>query len=416
VNDAELCQKMIGLEHPWKVVKVEVSHPNQRLDIYIEHAPGTPFCCPECGKPLPVYDHAEERVWRHLDAFQFQTFLHARLPRVKCPEHGVRQSVPPWANPKGRFTLLMESQIIATLNQTRTVAGARAIHRLSWDEVWGVIERAVARGLTRRGEIAPEIIGVDEKAWRKGHSYVTILADLDKRRVIDLAKDRTKSSLASLYEKLTETAKKSIKAVSLDMWNPYRQATVEHIPDAEQKMVVDRFHGSQMLVKAVDKVRADEARKLEKAGDKNLRRTKFVFGKNEGNLTERQALKLAEVRKMDYETTRAWSMKEGFREFWNQPNRAAAFKYLYEWYKWVMDSAIPPMQEVATTFWSRSHHLLNWFDHRPSNGPLEGLNSLIADIKRRARGHRSLENLRTAILFYLGGLDMALAPHPLSTH
>lgn len=420
--DTQLLQQMLGLRHPWVVAKVVLSPEVKRLDVWIEHIPKTPFRCPECGKELPVYDHAEERVWRHTDAFEFQTFIHAKLPRVQCPEHNARQAVAPWAMPHGRFTIEKESAVIKTLNQTRTVDGARALHGMSWDETWGVVDRAVKRGEMRRGDIMPEAIGVDEKAWLKGHSYMTVMADLGTRRVIDVAKDRTKAALSSLYGKLTETAKKGIKAVSMDMWNPFRMATVEHIPDGEKKIVVDRFHGSQMLIRAVDKVRAEETRRLEKEGDETLRHTKHVFGKNQENLTEKQAAKLTaartltEVRKMDYDTVRAWGIKEGFREFWNQPDKGAAFTYLHKWHQWAMDSGIKPIQEIAEAFWSRMHHLLNWFDHKVSNGPLEGLNSLIGDIKKRARGHRNFENVRAVILFYLGGLDTSLQPHPYSTH
>lgn len=417
MNDAQLCQTMLGLEHPWKVTRVAVSHEKKTLDLWVEHAPGTPFCCPECAKALPVYDHAEERTWRHLDAFEFTTILHARPPRVECPEHKVRQAALPWAAPKGRFTFQMEEKIMATLRETLTLTGAGRLLRLSWDEVMGVMERAVERGLARRGEVLPEVVGVDEKAWLKGHTYFTVLADLDKGVILDIAKDRTKESLASLYETLTEKAKNAIKAVSMDMWNPYREATREHIPEADKKIVLDRYHATRMLVvDGVGQVRIEEARRLAKEGDESLKKTKYVFGKNESNLTERQAVKLSELRAAQYDTVKAWEMKEAFRGYWDQPGRDAGFKFFGDWWKWVASSGIKPMEKVAQAFMTRIGHLLNWFDHKASNGPLEGINSLIMGIKRRARGHRNFQNLRTALLFFLGGLDMALRPHPTAAH
>lgn len=407
---------MLGLKHPWTVTRVEVSHEEKRLDIWVDHIAKTPFCCPECAKALSVYDHAEERTWRHLDAFEFRTTIHARPPRVECPDHGVKQTALPWAAPHGRFTLMFEEKVMTMLHETRTIAGARKLLGMTWDEVFGVMERAVERGLLRRGEFQADAIGVDEKAWLKGHSYFTVLGVLDDRTVWDIAKDRKKESLVSLYEKIPEESRESIACISMDMWAPYRDATTQCIPGAEGKIVVDKFHASKMLIKAVDDVRVEEARRLAKDGDASLKKSKYVFGKNEENLTMKQAQRLADLKKMDYEVVRAWGHKELFRHFWQQPDKASAFQFLFDWYKEVSAWGAAPMKAVAEAFWKRSVHFTNWFDHKVSNGPLEALNGLIMEIKRRARGHRSFENLRTAILFYLGGLDMRLLPCPTATH
>src|SRR5207237_9640194 len=118
--------------------------------------------------------HAEERTWRHLDTCQFQTHLHAEIPRLKCPTHGVKVRVP-WAEPRGRFTLLMERLIIDLILQCSTVKGACEIAAVSWDEAWGIMRRAVARGQGRKEARPITYIGVDEKAFRKGHRYHTIV-------------------------------------------------------------------------------------------------------------------------------------------------------------------------------------------------------------------------------------------------
>jgi transposase len=134
--------------------------------------------CPDCGAELPVYDHAEERAWRHLDSCQFKTFLHARPPRVRCAEHGVRQVRLPWAEPRSRFTILFERLAVDVLREC-DVSGATRILRVSWDEAWGLMERAVRRGQAPRPHRVPELIGVDEKAAAKGHSYLTLVCDLE---------------------------------------------------------------------------------------------------------------------------------------------------------------------------------------------------------------------------------------------
>lgn len=136
------------------------------MDIWLEHPPGAKWPCPKCGQKLPCRDHAEERAWRHLDTGQFQTHLYARIPRVECPEHGVLQVAVPWAEARSRFTLLMERFVIDVLQQCATVLGACRLLRLSWDEVWGVVQRAVRRGLARKRQQPLPVIGVDEKAFK----------------------------------------------------------------------------------------------------------------------------------------------------------------------------------------------------------------------------------------------------------
>ena len=184
------------------------------------------MACPHCTKTLPLYDHAEARTWRHLDSCQFQTHLHARIPRVVCGEHGVVQVTVPWAEPRSRFTLLFERLAIDVLGQC-SVTGATRILRLSWDEAWGIMERAVTRGRQRKARKVVPRIGVDEKAAAKGHTYLTLVCDLDEGTVEHIAEDRTPESLDGYYAGLTQTQRDGIEAVAMDMWEPYIQATGE---------------------------------------------------------------------------------------------------------------------------------------------------------------------------------------------
>jgi transposase len=165
MQDKELYQAILGLDSPWSVSEVELDIDLGEIRIRASHPRGTEFGCPECGRQLPCYDHAEERRWRHLDSCQFKTFLVARVPRVKCPEHGVRNVVVPWAEKSSRFTILFERLAIDILLATQTVTGAMGILRTSWDETWYFVQRAVRRGQERKETKLLPRIGIDEKAW-----------------------------------------------------------------------------------------------------------------------------------------------------------------------------------------------------------------------------------------------------------
>jgi transposase len=182
VQDTKLFETILGIQAPWRISRVALDTTGERVDLWAEHA-DTRWPCPECLQALPCHDHVDERVWRHLDTCQYQTFLLAGVPRVDCPTHGVRQVRVPWAEARSRFTLLLERLIIDLIQQCSTVTGACRIARVTWDEAWGVMRRAVVRGRARKVAQPIPYIGVDEKAFRKGHRYHTIVCDLARATV-----------------------------------------------------------------------------------------------------------------------------------------------------------------------------------------------------------------------------------------
>jgi hypothetical protein len=163
--DMELYQQVLDLTAPWKVTDVRLDVESTEIHVHVEHPEGCRWSCPHCSRELACYDHAPERQWRHLNTCQFHTLVHARVPRVECPEHGVVQVKVPWAEPHGRFTLLMERFVIDVLQACQTVKGACTLVGISWDQAWHVLDRAVARGLARKeaDTIARIGIGLVEK-------------------------------------------------------------------------------------------------------------------------------------------------------------------------------------------------------------------------------------------------------------
>jgi len=171
MKDTDFYQHVLGLREPWSVSKIELDIKAQRLDGGVEHPKDLKCPCPECEVEGALYDHAEEQVWRHLDSCQFQTLLHARPPRVKWPEHGVRQVRLPWAEAHARFSLLFEQFAIIVLRQT-TIQATTQILRISWDEAWHLVHRAVQRGLRRKPQWIVPQIGVEEKSAAWGQKRV----------------------------------------------------------------------------------------------------------------------------------------------------------------------------------------------------------------------------------------------------
>lgn len=409
MRDTELYERVLGLSEPWSVSRVELTVEEHRVDVWVEHPPGVKWLCPQCGvesDELACRDHAEERVWRHLDTCQFQTHLHARIPRVDCPEHGVVNVAVPWAEAHGRFTMLMEAWIIEVLKECATVTGACYLTGTSWEEVFGVMQRAVARGQARKKDLPLRHVGVDEKAFRKGHSYMTVVCDLDRSTVEYVAEGRTTESLAGYYESLGPARRARIEAVAMDMWEPYVQATLEQVPWAAEKIVFDKFHIMKHMNEAVDAVRREEHRTLTAQEDDTLKGTKHWWLYGRENVPDKYRESFERVREQSLRTSRAWAMKETLRELWFYRSIGWARKFFRQWYDWATRSKLEPVREVASMLRRRLDQVLNYCKHEITNAVAEGLNSKIMAIKRRACGYRNKENFKTAIYFFCGGLDL----------
>jgi transposase len=197
------------------VSRVGLSAKEVSIDVWVDHPRRTRFTCPECERELPVYDHAEERERRHLDSCQFLTCLHARLPRVNCPEHGVVQMRLPWAEPMSRFITLFERFTIDVLKEC-DVEGAGRLLRTTWDQTWHLMERAVARGLSLKEPVASMHCGLDEKSAGRGQNYITIVSDLDRATVEYNADERRQISLDGYFERFTPEQLGGIEAVTVD--------------------------------------------------------------------------------------------------------------------------------------------------------------------------------------------------------
>lgn len=406
MRDTDLYGQVLGLTTPWQVERVDLDVAGQRVDIRVGHPPGAMWNCPQCGRALTCRDHAEERVWRHLDTCQFHTHVHARIPRVDCPVHGVAQVQVPWAEARSRLTRLMERLVIDVLTQCATVSGACRLLGLTWDEVWGVMARAVVRGQRRKQARVIAHVGVDEKAFRKGHSYMTVVCDLDESCVEYVAPDRTTQSLEGYWQGLTPAQREGVESVSMDMWPAYIGATMAQVPNAQDKIVFDRFHIMQHMNAAVDTVRKLEHKELLARNDDSLKGTLHVWRYARENLPEKYRATFSWLRRLNLKVGRAWAIKESLRALWHYTTPGWAKRFFATWFWWATHSRLNAVRDVAHLFKRHAHNILTYCKLRVTNAVAEGLNSKIMAIKRRACGYRNKEHFKIAIYFYCGKLDL----------
>lgn len=406
MQDKELYQYILGLASPWSVASVAMHVEAEEIVVHVGHPRGVTFCCPDCQRKLPCYDHAEERRWRHLDSCQFKTLLAARVPRVNCPEHGVRTVAVPWAEKNSRFTLLFERLAIDVLLATQTVTGAMRILRISWDQTWQIMQRAVARGQQRKSASPLPRIGMDEKAFARGHSYITLLYDLDRSTVEAIAPGRDTEAGNACYSQLSPEQLNSVEAVAMDMSPAYVKAAKQSIPLAEEKIVHDRFHVMQHATQAVDQVRRREQRQLLGREDNRLTGTRYMWLTSQENLSEKQQQQLDAVFSAELQTGKAWAYKELLRDLWNHDTARQATGYFSDWYRRVIHTRLAPLKRVARMIKERLANVVSYCTHGITNAVAEGINSKIMAIKRRVGGFRNIENYQTAIFFHCGGLDL----------
>ena len=405
MQDTEFYATLLGVGPGWRVREVRLDMAKKRVDVWVETTEGGAWKCAACGNAAAIYDHASEQTWRHLDTCQCRTHVHAQLPRTACKEHGVRQVAAPWAGPRSGFTLLMECRLIDTLKEC-DVTGCCRLMAVSWDQGWGIVERAVQRGRARKERRIPRYMGIDEKSFAKRHNYETLICDLERGTVEHVVDDRTQESLETYYRQFTEPERREVTALAMDMWDPYIAATRAYIPEADLKIVFDRYHVTRLVTEAVDKVRRQEHKLLAAQGDERLKGTKYLWLANEENIPEWRQEEFAGIRTANLRTGRAWAIKEALREFWRYTYTKCAAKFFQRWYFWATHSRLAPMIKAAKTLKQHLANILTYFKHRINNATAEGLNSKIQMVKEMACGFRNREHYKLAIYFHCGGLDL----------
>ena len=310
-----------------------------------------------------------------------------------------------------RFILAFKAFAIKLLQASRRVATAKGLLGLNWESIHTIMERAVQRGVDRRSWEEIETVGMDEKSFLRGQSYASVLYDLTpgQARVLEVMDGHDAGAAEMLWEIIPDDVFEKIKAVCLDMSGTF--ASVAQTMAPHIKVVHDRFHVSKHLNEAVDQVRRKENKILQDEGDERLKGVRHLFLFNPENLPESRASQFEDLKNADLKTSRAWAMKENFREFWKCRTFQEAAAYFKKWKRWVMKSDLPEMKKVAKMLAKHLEGLLNFTLFPITNAVAEGFNSKIQSLKADARGFRNALNYRTRILFYCGRLDLFPSTH-----
>ena len=392
-----------------------------RIEAHLRPRRGSQGICSCCLEPGPTYDTQPERRFDFVPLWGIAVVLVYALRRIDCRRCGVKVEAVPWAAPGSKSPMTI----------ALTVFLARWARRLSWKEVadtfwvsWEAVYRAVEQvvdyGLKHRDLTGIGAIGVDEVAYAKGHRYATLVYQLDegRRRLLHVSEGRSVKSLLRFFRMLKKAGQQtgqnligSINFVCSDMWRPYLKVIKKKLPEALH--ILDRYHIVANLNKALDQVRADEARKLAKEGWDVLKRSRWLLLRRRKRLTGRQRFKLRQILQWDLKTVRAYLLEEGLQALWEYRSPTYAGRFLEAWCRQAMRSRIEPIKKVARSLREHRTSILNWFraQKQYNSGIVEGLNALVKLRFRKAFGFRTFQAIEVALYHQLGEL-----PEPELTH
>ncbi len=411
MNQNLLFTLALGIAQPWKIVSVEFSAPNKRLDILIDFAPGSKFLLGGDSKDkttYPAYDTVEKE-WRHLDFFQHECYIKARTPRVKLSDGSIQLVSPPWAGREKGFTMLFEALLLQLL-KCMPVQQVEKLCKVGDDKLWRMIRRYVddARELLDMSML--QTLGVDETSIRKGHNYVTVFVDLEQSKTLFVTEGKDASTFSAFEADLIDHGGEAaqVSTISMDMSPAFIKGADARFPQAQK--VFDKFHIVKLFNTAIDKVRKLEQKELGKENGKILKDARWALLKNRSNLTDRQKVTLAsiEMHGQNLMTFKMLRMRESLQDIYKLSTSESDFEArLKALRQWLLKSRMEPAIELGRMMKEHWLGITSWFRLRVSNAILEGLNSLIKAAAARARGYRTIRNYTTIIYLITGKLDFS---------
>ena len=389
----------LGITNPWYIDKIALVGEGQHkeLHIFLDHEKGALFVLD--GKEFPVYDH-QERKWHHLRFFQHECILHARVPRVKRPDGKVRLVEVPWAQPGSSFTLLFEQDVISLIEEGMSMSGVSRRLLIGDKRVSKIINRHVSYALATQQIKPVRELAVDETSRRKGHNYFTIMSDREAKKVVGVAlgKDKEAFAHALLDMEVRGGSRQEIRSITMDMSRSYISAAQDTMGQAD--IVFDRFHIVKKLNEAVDKIRRKEQKE-----HVELRKTRYLWLRNNSNLNEEQRENIAYLEASFPKIGVAYRLKEMLRAVLDEAYYSHYLKPLNNWMKLAWDSGLEPIQDFVNMLRSHWYGIKSYFKRLATNAFAERVNLKIQEIKRIAKGYKNTHNFMIMIYFHLGGLN-----------
>ena len=399
----ELLSRILQLQDPRYINSVNLN--DKQITIEIDFKRGSTFKDDDNGngisKAYKAYD-TRIKIWRHLDIMQYPCYIKARVPRIKRDDTRVRLIYPPWAGLMNGFTLLFEAFILK-LSKEMPVNRVSDLVGVSDNKIWNMLDIYIFGAKSDEDYSHVNIVGIDETSVAKGHEYISLFVDLHKRKTMFISEGKDNKTVVNFSKDLTDHNAKAeqIKEVSCDMSPAFIKGVKENLPNAN--ITFDKFHILKIINSGVDKVRRAEA-----IDNPLLKNSRYVFLKNDANLTAKQRTKKEELLmpKLNLKSVRAMHIRENFQQIYLASN-AAEFEYLLKkWYSWAIRSKLKPMIKVAKTIKSHWSGILRWKISQINNGILEGLNSILQAAKRKARGYKAKHFMMMAY-FLTGKLDFS---------
>ena len=373
-NFVDMFERSIGLKDPWKVTRAEFEAKDRAVHVYVEAGKTAKYPCPQCGKMSSRYDDEEdERIWRHADVVMYPCYIHCRRPRVNCAEHGIHVADAPWARNGARQTLLFEGYAMM-LAETMTLNEARKVLQISRTALMHIVNYWVEKAVSEEDLSGVNQLSIDETSFKRGQSYVTVIGDPPRRRVIGVEAGRDIDAVERFS--LDYIARggdcNSITHVSMDMSQTYKKACELCFPNA--RLVFDHFHVKQLVLSGMDKVRREEqGRKI--ARSRTAGRKLLMIP--EKRMTEQQTA-AKEVLCREYpKTGRAFRMVQQLDDLYRCQTPVQAESVLKKLTGWMMHSRLEPMKKVAKSLRRHKTEILEYFRNRLTNAFAEGMNSLI---------------------------------------
>ena len=404
----EMFAQSIGLEVPWEIEKAEFSEQDRAVHIYVAARKTAKYPCPVCGEMQPRHDNEEERIWQHGDVVFFPCYVHCRRPRVKCGKcNKIHVVTPPWARERSRYTLLFEAYAML-LAEKLPLEQARQFLRISHTSLTHIVSYWVKKRMEQDELNEVFALCIDDTSFRRGQSYVTIVIDAAKRRVIDVEEGRSAQQVWEFSEKLEGKGGDCTKItqVASDMSTAYLSGIKDCFPKAQS--VIDRFHVSQLMREAMDAVRREEQGAKT---SRNRRCGKKLLMIPEGRMDEQQQEKVRALSKQYPKTGRAFRMVQALDQVYKCDDIFEAESVFDKLYSWLQRSRLEPMKRVARTLRHFKKEILAYYFQRLTNAVAEGINSIIQAGKRKARGFGTFQGFSTMI--YLECARLKFAPIPL---